>query len=412
MKLSFQILPLVAFGFMVPACSSNVDSSDDMQPNPEPGVLQPEWEVFKRSPDTNGNAEAWGLDIHNGSIYWAVSQTMSGSQMDISLHQYDTDGSQSWAKEVVANQFTDQAYYLTVTDSISYIGGRTCKAAFGIESCDALIVKTDANSGTPISEINWDQGFGYEEVDGIVPQQSGLLVSGWTYGENTGMDLFLQKYDHTSNLQWTQTWSSSGVRDDHQDGHIVTDDSFVYMAGLYDGSPGLGWNGQSLLMKIDKNSGALVDSVTFGRQDAWVNAENALGMSTDGEFLYLTGYTTPSANNWDIFVAKYDKDLNRVWYTTWGGDDTESARSLVIDNAGQIYVAGTTVSYGEGGFEVVLLKLDPSGAVQWHRTWGGAQDDNAFDIQLDKGFVYITGRTNSFHPNGKNEAFLIKEDVN
>ena len=75
------------------------------------------------------------------------------------------------------------------------------------------------------------------------------------------MDLFLQKYDHLNNLQWTETWSSPGIRDDHQGRH----------------------------------------------------------------FLYATGYTTPTANNWDIFVAKYDKDLNRVWYTTWGGPRDDNA---------------------------------------------------------------------------------------
>lgn len=413
MKQEFSIcyLFIAVVGLLFQDCSSNVDSSDQMEPPVGAGSLEPEWQILQKSPLENGNAEAWGVDVHNGKIYWAVSQVMPETQMDIFLHQYNTEGTLNWKKKVVSNQYADQAYFLTVTDSIAYIGGRTCRTPVGIEQCDALIATANAMDGTPEMEASWNHGFGYEEVDGIVPQSSGVFVSGWTTGENTGRDLFLQKHDHSFNELWTKTWSSPGARDDHQDGHIIVDNSFVYMAGLYDGSPGLGWNGQSLLMKVERNTGALVDSVTFGRKDPWVNAENALGMNTDGEFLYITGYTTPSANNWDIFVAKYDKNLNQIWITTWGGNDTESARSLVIDSAGQIYIAGTTVSYGEGGFEVVLLKLDPSGSVQWYRTWGGPQDDNAFDIQLHNGFVYITGRTNSFHPDGKNEAFLIKEEV-
>lgn len=408
-----KFLPVITLGIFFHFCASNVDSSKNTEPDsdPQPGVIQPEWEVIQRSPEPNGNAEAWGLYIHNEKIYWAVSQIMPESQMDIFLHQFELEGSENWVKELLSGPNTDQAYFLTLTDSIAYVGGRTCKEPVGIQGCDALITKADAHSGEPKSEISWDQGFGYEEVDGIVPQPTGLLVSGWTFGENSGMDLFLQKYDHSNQLQWTKTWSSPGARDDHQDGHIVVDDSFVYMAGLYSGSPGLGWNGKSLLMKVDKNSGALADSVTFGRQDPWINAENALGMITDGNFLYVTGYTTPSANNWDIFVSKFDKDLNQIWYTTWGGDDTETARSLAIDNSGQIYIAGTTVSYGQGGFEVVLLKFDSTGKMEWYRTWGDSGDDNALDMQLHNNSVYITGRTNSFHRNGKNEAFLIKEKI-
>jgi len=413
MKCAIRLIQLLAIGWLCLSCSSSTDSNDDTIPDPEPDpqTLQPEWEILQRSPESNGNAEAWGLDILDGQIYWAVSQVMPGSQMDVFLHQIDPDGSTNWMEEAASNPFTDQAYFLTVTDSIAYIGGRTCRTAVGIGQCDALIIKVDASNGTPIQESSWDRGFGYEEVDGINPQTTGLIVSGWSAGDGTGMDLFLQRIDHSLNELWTNTWSSPGNREDHQDGHIVTDDSFVYMAGLYDGSPGLGWNGKSLLLKADKNTGALIDSVTFGRSDTWINAENALGMSTDGEFLYLTGFTTPAANNWDIFIAKYDKNMNQLWHTSWGGENTESARSLVIDSAGQIFVAGTTQSFGEGGSEVVLLKLNSSGDVDWYRHWGGSGDDSAFDIQLDNGSVYITGRTNSFHPNGRNEAFLIKEDV-
>ncbi len=411
MKITKPIFTALAVGLLFAACSSNTGSSEEMPPASETGEIEPEWTITQRSPRENGNAEAWGLDIHSGKIFWAVSQIMPGSQMDIFLHRYDSDGNLNWSETVFSGQYTDQAYFLTATDSLAYIGGRTCTQPIGIKGCNALVATADAATGTPQWNTSWDHSGGYEEVDGIIPQPDGLLVSGWSMGDETAMDLFLQKTNHSGDVLWTQTWSSPGERDDHQDGHIVADESMVYMAGLYDGSPGLGWNGKALLMKLEKNSGALVDSVTFGRQDNWVNAENALGMSTDGQYLYITGYTTPAANNWDIFVTKYDKNHNRIWYTMWGGDGTESARSLVIDSAGQIYVAGTTQSYGNGGSDVVLIELNSSGEVQWHRTWGGSGDESAFDIRLYDGSVYITGRTNSFHPNGTNEAFLIREGL-
>ena len=403
--------PVIA-AFLLISCMTNAEPPENDPDEPGSTILNPEWEILQRSPVANGNAEAWGLDIQDNRIYWAVSQNMEGKQMDISLQQLNIDGSRNWTAPLVSNPYTDQAYFLNVNGPDAYIGGRTCNTPVGIAGCDALIVKADAGNGSVKFEISYDRGFGYEEVDGVVTIPDGLLVSGWSMGDGTAMDILLQKYNLQGDLQWTQTWTSPGNRDDHQDGHIVVDDSHIYMPGLYDGSPGLGWNGKSLLMKVDRETGALVDSVTFGRTDPWVNAENALGMTSDGTSLYLTGYTTPSSNNWDIFVAKYDKNLNRQWYTTWGGDDTESARSLVLDSSGNIYVAGTTKSFGNGGFEVVLLKLGPSGSVQWYRHWGEEGDDNAFDIRLHNQTVYITGRTNSFHPNAKNEAFLISERIN
>ena len=169
MNQPLQRLPVIVLGIFFHACTSNVGSADDNQPDPNPGIIQPEWEVFQRSPDPNGNAEAWGLDIYNGNIYWAVSQIMPGTQMDIFLQQYPLDGSKNWSENVVSKPFTDQAYFLALTDSTAYIEGRTCRQAVDIQSCDALVAKADAATGTPASEISWDQGFGCEEVDGIGP---------------------------------------------------------------------------------------------------------------------------------------------------------------------------------------------------------------------------------------------------
>jgi len=166
------------------------------------------------------------------------------------------------------------------------------------------------------------------------------------------------------------------------------------------------------LAKFDKTDGSLIDTVLYGRQDQWLNAENALGMATDGTYLYTTGYTTTSPNNWDIFVAKFDKDLNQIWYTIWGGDQTESARAITVHEDGSIYIGGNTQSYGNGGFEMSLLKLNSLGTLEWFQTWGGDLDDQILDIHLNDNNLYLTGKTQSFHPTNKWEAVLLNVDLN
>ena len=164
-----------------------------------------------------------------------------------------------------------------------------------------------------------------------------------------------------------------------------------------------------MLAKFDKSNGDLIDSVKYGRQDAWFNAENALGMTTDGTYLYVTGYTTVSPNNWDLFVAKFDKNLNEIWYSTWGGvANAESARSIVVAPDGSIYIGATTESFGNGEMEIVLIKYDPSGNMEWYKTWGGTLDDTVLDIHLQDDVIYLTGKTKSFHPTEKWEAVLLK----
>jgi len=186
------------------------------------------------------------------------------------------------------------------------------------------------------------------------------------------------------------------------------DDSLIYLCGLYQALPPLGFEGRSLLAKFDKFTGAFVDSTLFGRQDNWINAENALGMTSDGNYLYITGHTTSSVNNWQLFVTKYDKDLNQIWYKTWGGERAETGRGIAISEDNHLYIAANTESYGTEEFDMALLKYDLSGNFLGHQLWGGSEVELVHDIYIHQNDIYLNGETQSFHPQQNMEAFLIK----
>ena len=270
-------------------------------------VLVPKWSLIESSAITNGNAEAWAIGSDkSGNLIWGVNKDAPGffEYMNAFVYKLDKDKNLIWMDTSITGQFAQQSYNLKVTDSLIYVGGRTCRA-LGIDSCDVLFFNTDLATGKTGWDFVWDGGYGYEEIDGIALDDDGIYITGWTTGNGSEYDVLLMKINYSGNLIWKKTMGSNPNRGDHQDGHIVVDDSIIYISGLYDGSPGLGWQGRALLAKYDKNNGDLVDSFTYGRQDAWVNAENALGMTSDGTHLYVTGYTTVEMNNWDIFVAKY-----------------------------------------------------------------------------------------------------------
>lgn len=377
-------------------------------------TLTAEWELIKSSPLPNGNSEAWSIGTDQiGNVLWGVNMDMSGlfEFMDALVYKLDEDTNFIWLDTAITGIYAQQSYNLKVTDSIVFAGGRTC-GAIGIDSCDALFFTTDLATGATGWDFIWDGGYGYEEIDGIFIAYDGIYITGWSAGNGTSIDILLMKLDFSGNIIWQNTWGGATVKDDHQDGHIVVDDSLIYISGLYDGSVGLGWEGRALLAKFDKSNGSFVDSTTSGRQDAWLNAENALGMTSDGTFLYTVGYTTTSANNWDIFVAKFDKNFNQVWYTTWGGSvGAESARAITIGLDGSIYIGGNTASYGGGGKDIVLLKYDPLGNLAWYKTWGDTMDDQCLDIHIHDNDLYLTGKTNSYHPTQKWEALLLKVNL-
>jgi len=146
------------------------------------------------------------------------------------------------------------------------------------------------------------------------------------------------------------------------------------------------------------------DTTWGGSDNEWASA---IVLDTSGN-IYLAGFTFSfGAGSSDFVLVKYDSSGNFQWYRTWGGSDEDEAWAIALDTSGNIYLAGGTKSYGEGGVDICLVKYDSSGNFQWYRTWAGGW---AFAIALDSSDnIYIAGDTYSFGA-GSSDMYLVKYD--
>lgn len=379
-------------------------------------TIRPEWVLRRSSPVPNGNAEAWGIAADGtGNLYWSTNQDGSGflDGLDAVTYKLDADGDELWpAPNTYKGQFAQQIYAADVAGDTLIICGRNCRSnSVNLELCDMLIIAIDISTGDTLWTSIWDRGYGYEEADGIAVVHDGIYITGWSDGGATNWDAGIVKLGRDGKILWSNAWGSSN--NDHQDGHIVMDDTVIYGAGLYNGGISTvivlrGYDGQSMLAKFSRTDGSYMEHTTFGRNDSWLNFENALGMTSDGEFLYVVGNTTVAPNDNQLFIRKFDKNLHQIWETFWGGPGTETARSIAVAPDGMIYVGASTNTYGAGDYDGAILRITPDGSILSFRTWGGAGNDQIYDLILHNGFLYATGRTQSFHPQGKGEGFLFK----
>lgn len=242
------------------------------------------------------SAEGWGVAAdEEGSVYWAPNTNALNQGLDIKCFKFDAAGNELWdAPLVYGGTGTQQAYVINTDGNSVYIGGRFCTGL--VNTCDMLLLCIDKTSG----ELSWDKtlnfsGNGYEEVDGLELLPDGIYCGGWAQELQSGpfqTDIGLWKLDYSGNTIWTNYFGQLNSAE-HQDGHFVVDDEHIFAAGLWNGT-GFGnlYNGHSFLGKFSKTNGSLVDSVLFGPQsDQFLDIENALGMTTDGEYLYITGYS-------------------------------------------------------------------------------------------------------------------------
>ena len=92
---------------------------------------------------------------------------------------------------------------------------------------------------------------------------------------------------------------------------------------------------------------------------------------------------------------------------------TQNDRGYAIQSTIDGYIiVGSTNSYGSGGTDVWVLKLDFEGQEQWSRTYGGSGNDVGRDIKVTSnpaGYI-ITGHTSSFNSSGNIDMWLIRTD--
>lgn len=112
----------------------------------------------------------------------------------------------------------------------------------------------------------------------------------------------------------------------------------------------------------------------------------------------------------DVILVKTDLNGDSLWKKTFGGERNELSSSVIEDNGGDYVFAAASESFSVGGYDIWIVKTDSNGDTIWTKTYGGTLDDIPAWIEQtdDRGYI-ITGRTNSFGAGG-NDLFLLKLD--
>ena len=99
------------------------------------------------------------------------------------------------------------------------------------------------------------------------------------------------------------------------------------------------------------------------------------------------------------------------WNRTYGGAERDEATALIQTTDGGFALAGYTSSYGTGGEDFYLVKTDVHGTMEWQQTYGGSGDEAATAvIQTTDGGFALAGRTTSYGT-GRMDFWLVRTDA-
>lgn len=165
------------------------------------------------------------------------------------------------------------------------------------------------------------------------------------------------------------------------------------------------------------------------------------GNTFSDNVIALNGHQNTRTDNRDAFIAKFDKDGNRLWATYYGGENDDRLTKITPYSAAGFYLCGTTQSDSliafsghqtqKGGKgkasdkDAFLVKFDSSGVRFWATYFGGYSDEFAYGCAVGTdGDIYLSGSTtsptgigfngflNTYNDDVLPDAFLAKFDRN
>ncbi len=295
-----------------------------------------------------------------------------------------------------------------------------------------LFIISHTTNAQFVPSIQWQKTYGGPQEDHgtdiAATFDHGYIMAGYSHSSTgdltsnqAGFDYWVVKLDSVGVIKW-QT-SIGGERHDRAYSIIQTADSGYVVTGGSASFKGLAYvDADVYTVKLDRNGKIVWQNIFRGSQD---EEGNSVIQTADGGYA-VAGYTYSSDGDivnkrGSLLVLKLTANGTLQWQKTYGGTGIDVANSIIQTKTGELLVAGKTssidndVTNNHGKSDYWLLKLDTAGNMIWQKTYGGTEDDFAYDVkQTREGGYILSGSSSSFRNPGSDPEFyywLIKLDT-
>ncbi|MBK6731024.1 MAG: hypothetical protein IPG60_08670 [Bacteroidetes bacterium] len=331
------------------------------------------------------------------------------------------------AQDIIA---TDDGGYLT----IGYTNSTDGDIPFTHGLNEMLVVKIDS-----VGNIDWsktyggsDSDYGFSVCKGM---DGGYLLAGRTQSDDGDVsynhgssDAWIVKIDDFGNIEWEKSFGGSGYEELLNIG--LSDDNHYVLAAISGSDNGdiTDYYGLSdfWILKINV-SGEIIWQKSYGSSendipfsiDQTVDSGYIVAGRTEGN----DGDVTENKGSTDFWIIKLDSVGDLEWQKTYGGSNSDEAHSIVKKMGAGYICVGTTFSNngdvsGFHGFEDVwVISIDSLGGLEWQRAFGGTGGDaGIYNIRIFDSVYIISGGSGIANGdvtanNGLNDYWILSLDV-
>jgi hypothetical protein len=202
--------------------------------------------------------------------------------------------------------------------------------------------------------------------------------------------IFFQSY-----AQWPARYNSGANRNDQARLIAVDENNNVYVSGVSDGQKGGNWD----IVTIKYSSAGV---------QQWLARYNGPGNGTDypyamtikNGYVYVTGRSIGAGTNDDFITLKYAMDGNGTPENIMRTNNVyfDEAHDVKVDNSGNIFVTGST-GRNAGNTERVMttIKYNSDGLFKWRDdiSWQGNSSSGNSIVLDELGNIYVAGSISS-----------------
>lgn len=112
-------------------------------------------------------------------------------------------------------------------------------------------------------------------------------------------------------------------------------------------------------------------------------AKSVVVNPVDSGFIF-TGFTNSFGNGgYDLYVVRTDKNGNLIWQRSFGGFDWDFGNDITLAPDGNVVICGNTFSMGYGKKDGYILKINSTaGTLMWQKYYGGGEDDDLVSLKF------------------------------
>ncbi len=276
------------------------------------------------------------------------------------------------------------------TDSNEYSSSDSQLTAYSLPDLNLRIPSLSEGDWSPI----WNSTYGGSDWEGaysvVECAGGGYAIAGYTYSYAAGgCDMWLLRVDAAGSLLWNRTFG--GTNDERAYDLVECSDGGFALIGITASYGQGGWD--AWLLRTD-STGTNLWNKTFGGEN--YDEARSIVLCDDGGFA-IAGTYSHGVAGWDFWLIRTDVSGNHMWNRTYGGVWDDMGYSLGECSDGGFVVAGSTESYGAGEYDYWLVRTGPSGEHVWNQTYGGLGYEECWSVLESKGGGFVlTGDSTSF----------------